>query len=142
MIYAANLPAEVLAQLKGLDKAKFMPLYTGANAAGAAKLGLTTREVSGQALFVLAADEIPDGHDLPAASFTVVQSAYRTKWTDAADVVLPALLWTEKQGHVINIEGRELPVAACIQPPAGVQSDMSTLAALAERMGRKEEKHV
>ncbi len=136
VLYAADLPSAALAAVKALDKAKFMPLYTGANAAGAARLGLTSRPVQGQALFVLAADEIPDGHNLPAAGFTVVQSAYRTRWTDVADVILPALAWTEKQGHVINLEGRELPVAACIQPPAGVQADVATLAALTERMGR------
>ena len=137
VLYSHDLPSEVFSALRGLPpKTRFMPLYQGANTAGAAKVGLTARPVKGQALFVLAADEVPDGHVLPEAGFTVVQAAYRTKWTDAADVILPAQTWAEKQGHVVNIEGRELPVVPSLKPPAGVPSDVATLAMLAERMGR------
>jgi len=137
VLYANGLPASVYGDLRSLSpKTRFMPLYQGINTAGAAKIGLGERPVKGNALFVLAADEIPNGHSLPEAGFTVVQAAYRTKWTDVADVVLPAQTWAEKHGHVVNIEGRELPVVACVQPPAGVQADTVTLAALAERMGQ------
>ncbi len=137
VLYTHDLPAEVFSALRGLSpKTRFMPLYQGTNTAGAAKVGLAARPVKGYALFVLAADEIPDGLNLPEAGFTVVQAAYRTKWTDAADVILPAQTWAEKQGHIVNIEGRELPVIPCVKPPAGVPSDVSTLAMLAERLGR------
>jgi len=115
-----------------------MPLYRGANTAAAAKLGLSERAVKGNALFLLAADDLPavgDGH-LPAAGFTVVQAAYQSAWTEAADVVLPARVWAEKDGHVVNIEGRELPVIALVPPNAGVPADAATLASLAEQMGR------
>jgi formate dehydrogenase major subunit len=139
VLYTAGLSSAVYDALRALPgKARFLPLYRGANTAAAAKLGLSERAVKGDALFVLAGDDLPaagDGH-LPAAGFTVVQAAFKSAWTDAADVVLPARVWVEKEGHVVNIEGRELPVVACVQPPAGVHADAATLSQLAERLGR------
>jgi NADH dehydrogenase/NADH:ubiquinone oxidoreductase subunit G len=44
--------------------------------------------------------------------------------------VLPARTWTEKNGHTVNLEGRELPVVACTTPPGGVGPDEATLARL------------
>jgi NADH dehydrogenase/NADH:ubiquinone oxidoreductase subunit G len=137
VLYGDDLPAAVYSDLRGLaPQTRFMPLYQGTNTAGAAKLGLKQQPVKGQALLVLAADEIPNGRDLPAAGFTVVQAAYKTPWTEAADVILPAQTWVEKQGHIVNIEGRELPVVAAVKSPAGVPTDVATLTLLAERMGR------
>ncbi len=137
VLYTPGLPAEVFSALRSLSpKTRFMPLYQGTNTAGAAKVGLTARPVAGQALFVLAADEIPAGQELPEAGFTVVQAAYQTKWTDAADVILPAQTWAEKQGRIVNIEDRELPVIPCVKPPAGVPSDVATLVMLTEWVGR------
>jgi formate dehydrogenase major subunit len=137
VLYGDGLPASVYSDLRGLaPQTRFMPLYLGTNTAGAAKLGLKERPVQGQTLFVLAADEIPDGRDLPGAEFTVVQAAYKTKWTEVADVVLPAQIWAEKHGHIVNIEGRELPVVAALKSPAGVPTDVATLTMLAEHMGR------
>jgi formate dehydrogenase major subunit len=137
VLYTAGLSTEAYDVLRNLpDKTRFMPLYRGTNTAGATQIGLTQRQVRGNALFVFAADDVSEGHDLPEAGFTVVQAAYRTKWTDAADVILPALVWPEKHGHIVNIEGRELPVVACVQPPAGVPADAVTLATLAEHIGR------
>ncbi len=139
ILYTAGLSSAVYDALRALPaKARFMPLYRGTNTAAAAKLGLSARAVKGNALFLLAGDDLPavgDGH-LPEAGFTVVQAAYRSAWTDAADVVLPARIWSEKDGHIVNIEGRELPVVALVQPPAGVEADVATLSLLAERLGR------
>jgi predicted molibdopterin-dependent oxidoreductase YjgC len=139
VLYTAGLSSAVYDALRALPaKTRFMPLYRGANTAAAARLGLSERAVKGNALFLLAADDLPatgDGH-LPAAGFTVVQAAYQSAWTEAADVVLPARVWAEKDGHIVNIEGRELPVVALVPAPAGVPADAATLASLAEQMGR------
>jgi NADH dehydrogenase/NADH:ubiquinone oxidoreductase subunit G len=96
---------------------------------------LTARAVQGDALFILAGDELPNGKTLPQAGFTVVQSAYRTPWTDQADVVLPARLWTEKQGSIVNLEGRELPVVPLTEAPREIHPDWVTLATLSSLMG-------
>jgi assimilatory nitrate reductase catalytic subunit len=97
-------------------------------------MGIKTRPVAGDALYVLAADEVADGHVLPQAAFTVVQAAYWTPTVEKADVVLPSLDWTEQQGHVVNMEGASLQVQPFLQPPAGVQADVATLGALATRL--------
>jgi predicted molibdopterin-dependent oxidoreductase YjgC len=135
VLYAAGLPAEVRAALAALPKARFMPLYTGANSAGAAQLGLHAGQAIGTALYVLAGDEAPQGDELPKANFTVVQSAYRTPWTEAADVVLPARTWAEKSGHVVNLEGRALSVVPFVKPPQDVPADDAAIALLAECLG-------
>ena len=136
VLYGPNLSIAVYAALRGLaHKARFLPLVEGVNAAGAARLGLTARAVQGDALFVLAADELPNGKALPQAGFTVIQTAYRTAWTEEADVVLPARLWTEKQGTIVNLEGRELPVAPLTEAPRDIHPDWGTLATLSSLMG-------
>ncbi|HPM82838.1 MAG TPA: 2Fe-2S iron-sulfur cluster-binding protein [Candidatus Anammoximicrobium sp.] len=136
VMYGTNLSIAVYAALRGLPrKARFLPLIEGANAAGAARLGLTARAVQGDALFVLAGDELPNGKPLPEAEFTVIQSAYRTDWTDAADVVLPARVWSEKQGSLVNLEGRELPVVPLTEAPPDIHPDWVTLATLSSLMG-------
>jgi predicted molibdopterin-dependent oxidoreductase YjgC len=136
VMYGPNLSIAVYAALRGLArKARFLPLIEGVNSAGAARLGLTARAVQGDALFVLAGDELPNGKALPKAEFTVIQSAYRTAWTDAADVVLPARLWTEKQGSIVNLEGRELPVVPLSEAPRDIHPDWVTLATLSSLMG-------
>jgi formate dehydrogenase major subunit len=139
-----DLPADVLDALRSLpETARFLPLYTGTNAAGAAALGLRTAPVKGQALFVLAGDDLPppdgdlrrpDDGQLPSAKFVVVQAAYRSPWTEGADVVLPARVWTEQAGHIVNLEGRELPVVPATVAPASVAADVETLAGIAERV--------
>jgi predicted molibdopterin-dependent oxidoreductase YjgC len=135
VLYGAGMPQSLYTTLKALpEKTKFIPLVDGTNAAGAAQIGLRARPVSGQALYVLAADEIKDGHALPEAQFTVVQAAYWTPTAEKADVVLPSLDWTEQQGHVINTEGNSLAVVPFLKPPENVQADVITLGMLASRL--------
>ncbi len=49
---------------------------------------------------------VPDA--LPKIDCVVVQAAYPSRLTDAANVVLPAAIWCEKSGTVTNLEGRQL----------------------------------
>ena len=44
----------------------------------------------------------------------VVQAAYASPLLDAAHVVLPAAVWSEKSGTVTNLEGRAQHFAAAI----------------------------
>jgi formate dehydrogenase major subunit len=145
VLYASGLPAaayDVLRALPSSGKTRFMPLYRGTNAAGAALQGVSARAVAGDALFVYAADEPPNGDEtgdespyyVPEAQFTVVQAAYRSPWMERADVLLPAQTWMEKSGHIVNIEGRRLPVSPVVPPPAGLPSDVATLESLVGRL--------
>jgi len=147
VLYSAGLSTTVYAALRAMpDKVRFMPLIHGTNSAGAARLGLTARPVRGEALYLMAGDDMPppDGSSptagrreiaLPESRFTVVHAAWRSRWTEQADVVLPALTWTEKSGHFINMEGRTLEIKPLVSPPRSVQSDRETLLQLAVRMG-------
>jgi formate dehydrogenase major subunit len=136
LLYGAGLSSTVYAALRSLpEQARFLPLVRGANAVGAARLGLEPRPVRGDALYVLLGDDLPDGQPLPQSEFTVVQAAHRSAWTDAADVVLPSPIWAEQRGHIINLEGRRLPVVPLLQPPPSVPSHGQVLMKLAARMG-------
>lgn len=136
LLYGSGLSSTVYTALRSLpEKARFLPLVRGANAVGAARLGLDPRPVRGDALYVLLGDDFPDGQSLPQSEFSVVQAAYQSRWTEAADVVLPSPTWAEQHGHIINLEGRRLPVVALLQAPMTVQAPWQTFIGLAERMG-------
>jgi formate dehydrogenase major subunit len=136
VLYGTGLSTTVYSALRMLpDKAMFLPLVTGTNTAGAARLGLHPQAVHGEALYVLMGDDLAGGQALPQRQFTVVQAAYRSALTESADVVLPARIWAEQKGHVINLEGRSLMVAPLLEPPGAVWSEADTLLKLAEAMG-------
>jgi predicted molibdopterin-dependent oxidoreductase YjgC len=119
-----------------------LPLVEGSNTIGAAKLGFAAKPVHGDVLYVMAGDDLPGGQTLPKADFTVVQAAYQSEWTEHADVVLPAQVWTEKHGHVTNVEGRELPVVHFTQAPKGIPADDVALGMLTIEMGKPAEDRV
>lgn len=138
VLYAYGMSTTVYAALRALpERVRFLPLVKGTNAVGAMRLGLTNRPVTGSALYVLAGDDTPNGQPdgWPKRSFTVVQAAYQSRWTESADVVLPARIWSEQAGHVINLEGKGLPVTPLIQAPKTVHADWETLLQLSTRMG-------
>jgi formate dehydrogenase major subunit len=136
LLYGPGLTATVYAALRALpSKVKFLPLISGTNAAGAARLGLTAHPVHGEALYALLGDDIPNGNGLPKREFTVVQAVYESAWTKAADVVLPGVTWAEQKGHMVNMEGRCIPVAPLLAAPKSVHAGWETLLRLSVRMG-------
>jgi len=101
-------------------------LPTGGNSLALAAAGIEAVEEAGawfkarplKFLHIVAGDD-PDGGRriteadgisalLPAIDCVVVQAAYQSPLTDAANVVLPAAIWCEKSGTVTNLEGRRL----------------------------------
>jgi formate dehydrogenase major subunit len=135
ILYGAGLSEAVYTTLRALPgKARFLPLVKGTNAVGATRLGLNTHPVKADALYVLAGDDPLNGTALPGAEFTVVQAAYRSAWTEAADVIFPAQVWTEKDGHIVNVEGRELAVTPSIKAPENVRADWAAFEMLSQVM--------
>jgi hypothetical protein len=138
VLYGSGLSTTVYAAMRGLPaRASFLPLIVGTNTGGAARLGLSARPVNGEVLYLMAADDIPDGEPLPARQFTVVHAAYQSAWTEAADVVLPGLIWAEKSGHITNLEGKTLEVKPLVAAPPHVQPAWKVLLQLSECIGRK-----
>ena len=137
VLYGSGLSTTVYAAMRTLPaRAHFLPLIAGTNTRGAVRLGLSARPVSGEVLYLMAADDLPDHAPLPARQFTVVHAAYQTAWTETADVVFPGLMWAEKTGHVTNLEGRTLEVRPLIESPPDVLPAWKVLMQLSERVGR------
>lgn len=137
VLYGSGLSTTVYAAMRTLpDRARFLPLITGTNTGGAVRLGLSARPVSGEVLYLMAADDLPNSAPLPARQFTVVHAAYQSAWTDTADVVFPGLTWAEKTGHVTNLEGKTLAVGPVIAAPKNMQPAWQVLLQLSERVGR------
>ncbi len=68
--------------------------------------------------------------------FLVVQDLFLTKTAEEADVVLPALSFIEKGGHVVNIEGRVQKIRAGKKAPDGLLSDAEIFTLIAQRLGK------
>lgn len=136
VVYGPAASAADLAKFAGVPGVAFLGLPGGANAAVAA---LGAAPASASVLYVYAADDATA--DVPAvkAEFVVAQSCYQGAVTDAADVVLPALHWAEKQGHLTNLEGKVQEVRRIVPVPAALREDEQVLAALAQMVQRAAE---
>jgi nitrate reductase NapA len=71
-------------------------------------------------------------------SFIVVSEAYPTPTTDVADVVLPAAMWIEREGIVVNPERRIQHWDRLVQPPGDAASDAWLMIEVARRLGHGE----
>ena len=94
-------------------------------------------------LLLMGADparDVPDGklaaEALEAAEFVVSFDLFVTESSAAADVILPAAGFTEKDGSVTNLEGRVQKVNQIVAPPGQTRADWSVLDDLARRLGR------
>ena len=61
VLYGSGLSTTVYAAMRTLPaQARFLPLIEGTNTRGAARLGLSARPVSGEVLYLMAGDDLPD----------------------------------------------------------------------------------
>ena len=67
--------------------------------------------------------------------FLVVQDIFMTETAQAADVVLPALCFAEKEGTFTNTERRVQRVRKAVDGPEGVPTDWEITCEIARRMG-------
>ncbi|MEU9387542.1 molybdopterin dinucleotide binding domain-containing protein, partial [Streptomyces sp. NPDC048279] len=73
---------------------------------------------------------------LEAAEFVVTQDVFTDTETNAyADVVLPAALWTEAEGVLINSERNLTLARPAADPPGEATADWQLIAAVARAMG-------
>jgi predicted molibdopterin-dependent oxidoreductase YjgC len=81
---------------------------------------------------------IPDGSSvrdaLKSLDLLVVQDIFLTETAEMADVVLPALSWTEKSGTITNLERRIQLQKKAIESSLGMQ-DWRILCELSNKMG-------
>jgi formate dehydrogenase major subunit len=67
------------------------------------------------------------------APYLVVQACYESNLTDKADVVLPVTIWSEQEGHYINLDGRMQKAEKAVNPPENVRDNMAVLSEVAMR---------
>jgi len=115
------------------------------NAQGAWDLGLHPSEglaaelKKAKAAYVVGAD--PAGDDpalakgLKGADFVVVQELRMTTTAEMADIVLPALAFTEREGTYTNAERRVQRFYPAVPPMKDVYPDFSVTAKIAGRIG-------
>ena len=138
VLYGPEATTQVLEAFASIAGTRFLGLPSGTNTMGAAEKGIYAAVQRPSALkYVYAADDDDPQVAGPPADFTIVHACYRSPLVDQADLVLPALHWTEKKGHLTNLEGRVQEVMRCIEPPDGLRQDQEVFAALAEMAGQR-----
>jgi formate dehydrogenase major subunit len=68
------------------------------------------------------------------SQYLVVQASYESKLTEQADVVLPVSIWSEQEGHYINLDGRLRKAEKAITAPENVRDNLDVLTELAKQM--------
>jgi formate dehydrogenase major subunit len=71
------------------------------------------------------------------APYLVVQASYESALTEKADIVLPVTIWSEQEGHYINLDGRTQKAQCAVTPPEGVRDHVTVLGEVAMRMNMK-----
>ncbi|PWH14357.1 MAG: hypothetical protein DDG60_08015 [Anaerolineae bacterium] len=110
-----------------------------ANSQAAAQLGLDKPfSLNGQkAVYALIGDDYVSKYlveRLSKAPYLVVQTAYESKLTEVADVVLPVTIWSEQEGHYVSMDGRVQKAEKVIQAPEDVRDNLAVLTEVAMRM--------
>jgi NADH-quinone oxidoreductase subunit G len=114
-------------------------VWPHANTLGAWDMGLRPngRAVDVTASWIAAADPVGDGQmsadDLRKSGFVVVQELFLTETAQAADVVLPAAAWPERDGTYTNGQRRVQRFYPAV--PARGRPDFQIAAEIGERAG-------
>lgn len=72
---------------------------------------------------------------LEGVPFIAVQASHVSEATEMATVVLPTEMWTEQEGHFLNLEGRLQKATRGLTAPQDVRSHVDILQAVAVEMG-------
>jgi NADH-quinone oxidoreductase subunit G len=120
----------------------FNVLHIGASRTGGLMLGyaydggikaIATKKP--KLLFALGADEMD--YSAFEKSFKVYVGHHGDAGAHAADVILPAAAYTEKDGTYVNLEGRVQRSSKAIFAPGDAREDWSIFRALSEMVGKK-----
>lgn len=90
-----------------------------------------------KAVILLGADpvaDLPNGIDLAKAELVIAIDLFLTDSSTQADIVLPAVGFTEKEGTITNLEGRVQKVNKVVAGPGQSRDDWSILDDLSARM--------
>jgi predicted molibdopterin-dependent oxidoreductase YjgC len=121
------------------ERAGLLSVKGQSNSLTAALLGLDQAfKLNGQkAVYVALGDDRVSPslvERLSKAPYLVVQASYESKLTEQADVVLPVTVWSELEGHYINLDGRVQKAEKVLEAPESVHDNLTVLNELATRM--------
>jgi formate dehydrogenase major subunit len=121
------------------ERTGLLSIKGGTNSLTAALLGLDEAfELNGQkAVYVALGDDYISkslAERVSQAAYVVVQASYESSLTEKADVVLPVTVWSEQEGHYINLDGRIQKAEKVIASPENVYDNLTVLSELATRM--------
>ena len=133
-------PMRMLVELAHQTGASLLSVKGDANSQAAAQYYLDQPfDLNGnQAAYIALGDDTPSQRliqKLEKAPFLAVQASYVSHLTAMANVVLPVEIWSEQEGHFLNLEGRLQKTTRAIVAPEGVRSNTGTLEALAQELG-------
>jgi formate dehydrogenase major subunit len=121
------------------ERVGLLSLKGEANSQAAAQLQLDSQfALNGQkAVFAAIGDDYVSKklvERVSKAPYLVVQTAYASELTEKADVVLPVTIWSEQEGHYVNLDGHVQQSVKAIDAPADVRDNLSVLSNLAEQL--------
>jgi len=138
VIYSVGLKPEAIEAMKPLaSKAGFIGLDPARNGRGAIAAGLNPMEMKDADVLYLLLAEQQVGEAMLSednGAFTIVQAAYVSPLVEGADVVLPTPIWSERTGHVTNLEGRVLPLNPALRKPGEVRDEVEVFEDLIEKL--------
>ncbi len=79
--------------------------------------------------------------ELPECEYLIYQNALPSGASRQADLILPATLFTESAGTIVNGEGKILHVRQAVEPFADSKPDWWILSRIAEKMGKGKPKY-
>jgi len=85
-------------------------------------------------VYLLGADDI-QAYDIPPDAFVVYQGHHGDKGVNAANVVLPGVAYTEKNGTYVNTEGRTQRGKKALTAVGDAREDWKIIVALSEILG-------
>jgi formate dehydrogenase major subunit len=114
------------------------------NSLTASLLGLdTVFKLNGEkAVYVAMGDDYVSkslAERISKAPYLVVQASYESKLTEQADVVLPVSIWSEQEGHYINLDGRMQKAEKAVNPPESVLDNVAVFGEVAKHANMKME---
>jgi formate dehydrogenase major subunit len=121
------------------ERAGLLSVKGKSNSLAAALLGLDQVFTlnAQQAVYLALGDDMVSpslAKRLERAPYLVVQASYESELTEQADVVLPVSLWSEQEGHYINMDGRVQKAQKAVSSPERVRDNLAVLNELATRM--------
>ena len=131
---------KALADFSRMIGAGIISLKGSANSLAASQYHLDKIfELNGhQAAYIALGDDKPTQRlvqRLEKAPFLVVQASYTSQLTSMADVVLPVGLWTEQEGHYLNLDGHLQQSVRSLTPAEDIRTNEEVLIAIAQRLG-------